>query len=241
MTSYELKVMEELSKWQKKMLRKPSYVNRVSKNLQNKINELLPEKLHRGLTKVIKEMVRAVLFGSKYTTRKPVKDKSLEVREAIIQEKINSYRQTAAAEGGITGAGGFAFSLADFPLLLTIKFKLLFEIAAIYGYSGKDYRERLYILYIFQLAFSSREHQRNIFLQMVDWDQKLHELPEDIHQFNWRTFQQEYRDYLDVAKLAQMIPIIGAAVGFVVNYRLVNKLGETAMNAYRMRWKVNPS
>jgi len=241
MTSYELKVMEELSKWQKKMLRKPSYVNRVSKNLQNKINELLPEKLHRGLTKVIKEMVRAVLFGSKYTTRKPVKDKSLEVREAIIQEKINSYRQTAAAEGGITGAGGFVFSLADFPLLLTIKFKLLFEIAAIYGYSGKDYRERLYILYIFQLAFSSREHQRNIFLQMVDWDQKLHELPEDIHQFNWRTFQQEYRDYLDVAKLAQMIPIIGAAVGFVVNYRLVNKLGETAMNAYRMRWKVNPS
>jgi hypothetical protein len=211
--------MEELSKWQKKMLRKPSYVNRVSKNLQNKINELLPEKLHRGLTKVIKEMVRAVLFGSKYTTRKPVKDKSLEVREAIIQEKINSYRQTAAAEGGITGAGGFVFSLADFPLLLTIKFKLLFEIAAIYGYSGKDYRERLYILYIFQLAFSSREHQRNIFLQMVDWDQKLHELPEDIHQFNWRTFQQEYRDYLDVAKLAQMIPIIGAAVGFVVNYR----------------------
>jgi general secretion pathway protein D len=32
------------------------------------------------------------------------------------------------------------------------------------------------------------------------------------------------------------IPGIGAAVGVVVNYRLINKLGKTAMNAYRMRW-----
>jgi hypothetical protein len=32
-----------------------------------------------------------------------------------------------------------------------------------------------------------------------------------------------------------MIPLIGAAVGLVVNYRLLKKLGRTAMNAYRMR------
>src|SRR5215217_5095642 len=106
MTDYELNATKELRKWQKQMLRKPSYINRVSKNLQNKLNELLPEKLHRGLTRVIKEMVRTVLFGSKYTTRKVVKDRSLEVREAIAQERINFYRQTAATEGGITGAGG---------------------------------------------------------------------------------------------------------------------------------------
>lgn len=60
-------------------------------------------------------------------------------------------------------------------------------------------------------------------------------MPDDIHQFDWRRFQQEYRDYLDIAKLAQLIPIIGAPVGLVVNYRLVRKLGVTAMNAYRMR------
>ena len=37
--------------------------------------------------------------------------------------------------------------------------------------------------------------------------------------------------------MAQLIPVIGAVVGVVVNYRLLNKLGETAMNAYRLRWK----
>jgi hypothetical protein len=33
-----------------------------------------------------------------------------------------------------------------------------------------------------------------------------------------------------------MIPLIGAPVGAVVNYRLLDKLGETAIEAYRMRW-----
>lgn len=71
---------------------------------------------------------------------------------------------------------------------------------------------------------------------MQDWDKKAGQLPEDIHQFDWRTFQQEYRDYIDLAKMAQLVPIIGAPVGAVANYQLVKKLGKTAMNAYHMRW-----
>ncbi|HEY8659909.1 MAG TPA: EcsC family protein [Hanamia sp.] len=43
------------------------------------------------------------------------------------------------------------------------------------------------------------------------------------------------KPYLDIAKMAQLIPVIGAPVGFVVNDGLVKKLGITAMNAYRMR------
>jgi hypothetical protein len=35
--------------------------------------------------------------------------------------------------------------------------------------------------------------------------------------------------------MAQLIPGIGAVVGIVVNYKLINQLGETAMNGYRMR------
>ncbi len=48
-------------------------------------------------------------------------------------------------------------------------------------------------------------------------------------------FSREYRDYIDLAKMAQFIPVIGAPVGYVVNSRLIKKLGVTAMNAYRMR------
>ncbi len=40
---------------------------------------------------------------------------SLIHREALVKDKIESYGKTGAAEGGITGAGGFLMSLADFP------------------------------------------------------------------------------------------------------------------------------
>ena len=70
---------------------------------------------------------------------------------------------------------------------------------------------------------------------MENWEHFQKNLPEDIHEFDWRTFQQEYRDYIDLAKMAQLVPVIGAPVGAIVNYRLINKLGKTAMNAYRMR------
>jgi len=60
--------------------------------------------------------------------------------------------------------------------------------------------------------------------------------PADFEHFDWRTFQREYRDYIDLAKLAQMIPVVGAPIGAFVNWRLLERLGETAMNGYRMRW-----
>jgi Tfp pilus assembly protein PilW len=94
-------------------------------------------------------------------------------------------------------------------------------------------------LHIFQLAFSSQQGRHVVFNRMSDWDSYVKSLPEDVEHFDWRTFQQEYRDYIDLAKMAQLIPVIGAAVGAIVNYKLTNKLGETAMNSYRMR-KMSP-
>ena len=232
---YTVGVLTDLKKWQKQMLRKPSLFNALSKKAQNKINSFIPEKLHKAITETIKQMIRAVLFGAGVTSTKRNTDDSLETKEKLIQERIKWYKTTAAAEGGVTGAGGILLGLADFPLLLGIKIKLLFDIAAMYGFDVNDYKERVYILYIMQLAFSSHEERRNVYLKMADWPEHAKQLPEDINKFNWRTFQQEYRDYIDLAKMAQLIPVIGAPVGVIVNYRLITKLGETAMNAYRMR------
>ena len=235
MRPYKEKIFDELKKWQKQMLAKPSLLNSLSKKMQTKINTWIPEKIHKAITATIKQMVRAVLFGAKYTTQDPVKEDDLEMMEVRVTERVKFYRNTAALEGGITGAGGILLGLADFPLLIVIKIKLLFEIAALYGYRTDDYKERLYILHIFQLAFCSHEERKNVYLKMTDWNEKTTYLPDDIHQFDWRTFQQEYRDYIDIAKMAQLIPVIGAPIGVVVNYRLIKKLGITAMNAYRMR------
>ena len=235
MNDYQKQIGAELSVWQKQMLQRPSLVNRLSKALQVKVNTWIPEKVHQAITATIKQMIRGVLFGAIHTAAKPLSGESFQESEAAILQKIETYRNTAALEGGITGAGGILLGFADFPILIGIKLKLLFDISSLYGFNVKDYKERVYLLHIFELAFSSHEHRRNIYLKMVDWDQKSKDLPEDINQFDWRNFQQEYRDYIDLAKMAQLIPIIGAPVGFMVNASLIRKLGQTAMNAYRMR------
>jgi uncharacterized protein (DUF697 family) len=232
--TYEDKIANELSTWKRQMLKRPNYFNKVSKIVQDKINSLIPEKVHKGITVTIKHMVRGVLFSAHWTTKKK-NFQDLIARDLAADEKIKFYQGTAATEGAITGAGGILLGLADFPLLLVIKIKLLFELAAIYGYDTEDYKERLYILHIFQLAFSSAKNRKEVFLNMIDWDQRTKDLPDDIHRFDWRTFQQEYRDYIDLAKMAQLVPVIGAPVGAVANYALVKKLGKTAKNAYRMR------
>ena len=235
MDEYQQEILSELKAWQRQMLQKPSLFNQLSKTVQVKINTWIPEKVHQAITATIKQMIRGVLFGAHYTTAKPLSDLSIREQEEAARQRIKFYKNTAAVEGGITGAGGILLGFADFPILIGLKLKLLFDICSMYGFNVKDYKERVYILHIFELAFSSHVHRRKVYLKMVDWDQKSKELPEDIHQFDWRNFQQEYRDYIDLAKMAQLIPIIGAPVGFVVNSRLVNKLGKTAMNAYRMR------
>ncbi|MEI6947066.1 EcsC family protein [Paraflavisolibacter sp. H34] len=232
---YEQFIQKELKEWQRKMQAPPSTLDRWSKRMQDKMNSFLPEKVHKALTTTIKQMVRGVLFGATHTSGRQSTFGSFIDCEMAVQRRIDFYKKAAATEGGLTGAGGFLLGLVDFPVLLSMKLKLLFDIAGLYGYDVTDYRERLYLLYIFQLAFSSQDHRRQVYEQIIDWDAKKEALPADIHQFDWRHFQQEYRDYIDLAKMAQLVPGIGAVVGVVVNYRLVGKLGETAMNAFRMR------
>ena len=235
MVPYNQQALLELAAWQKKMQRPPSLLNNLSKKIQTKINTWIPEKVHKAITVTIKQMIRGVLFGAKLTTAAPLINTRLQEREEAVQKKIDWYRNTAAVEGGITGAGGILLGLADFPLLLGIKIKLLFEIATLYGMDVTDYKERVYLLHIFELAFSSQAHRKNVYLKMTSWQEKKQQLPEDINQFDWRNFQQEYRDYIDLAKMAQLVPIIGAPVGVLANYQLIKKLGITAINAYRMR------
>ena len=112
---------------------------------------------------------------------------------------------------------------------------MLFSIAATYGFDTNDYKERLFILHVFQLAFSSQHKRNEVFEIIQDWDRRKSGLPQNINDFDWRTFQLEYRDHIDLAKLLQLIPGIGAVVGAVVNHKLTHRLGKMAMNAYRLR------
>ncbi len=59
-------------------------------------------------------------------------------------KKMDEYKKIAAAEGAGTGVGGILLGLADFPLLLTIKIKFLFDAATLYGFDTSKQEERLF-------------------------------------------------------------------------------------------------
>src|SRR5699024_12737668 len=117
------------------------------------------------------------------------------------KEKLTSYRKTAVIEGAGTGAGGLFLGLADFPLLLSIKIKFLFEAAAIYGFNTEIYEERLFILHVFQLAFS-RDSKKKVMIYVFDiWcDEK-----EKYLDIVWRVFHEECSFYIDWVTLTLFV------------------------------------
>jgi hypothetical protein len=111
-------------------------------------------------------------------------------------------QQISGREKGIVTSGK-SFYRVKFSIMVAYERKVMHDLciwqqkmlrkpgyAAMYGHAVSDYRERVYILHIFQLAFSSAKHRRSLFLSMQNWVDISRELPEDIHQFDWRSFQQ---------------------------------------------------
>ena len=232
MTDYEEKVLDELRVWERKLVKRSGMLNRLSKKTQTKVNSFIPEKAHKVITNSIKNMVKATLLGSNMTTKKQqATGMSLYERDELFKVKLSSFRKTAVVEGAGTGAGGIFLGIADFPLLLTIKMKFLFESAAVYGFDTNEYEERLFLLHIFQLAFSSDEKRIETFYIIENWEEQKHKIAD----IDWQVFQQEYRDHIDLVKMFQLIPGFGAVVGAFANYNLLDQLGETAMNVYRLR------
>ncbi|BCB02937.1 EcsC family protein [Bacillus sp. KH172YL63] len=224
---------EELEAWKRKYTRKSSVFQRFSKQAQTKVNGWIPEKAHKIVTESIKKMVEATLKGSEWVSLQTITVKpNLDERDALMKERMEFYRKAATIEGAGTGAGGIFLGLADFPLLLSIKMKFLSECAAIHGYDPRQYEERLFLLHVFQLAYSSDSHKRDVLRVIENWEEEKEKLKD----LDWKTFQQEYRDYIDFVKMLQLIPGVGAVVGAYANYQLLDQLGEVAKFAYRIRY-----
>ena len=235
LSDYEKGAAGEGADWEKKVQRRGGLGAWLAKSVQNRTNGLIPPKVNGIITTAFKHFTKAVLTGSEYIAPAPKRGLTLEERELLVGKRINFYAKAATAEGALTGAGGFMLGLADLPLWLTLKMKMLFDIAAIYGFDTSLPEERVFLLRVFILPFCSAGYRRQTFKEMyappvVLLDQKPGEA------IDWQEYQQEYRDSIDIPKMLQLVPGIGAFVGASVNHRLTKKLGDWARNAYRKRW-----
>ncbi|ARI78098.1 EcsC family protein [Halobacillus mangrovi] len=229
---YETKVKKEAERWSRSLEKRSSVLQRTSKRFQSSINQKIPDQIHNVVTESIRKMIEVSLTTSEYI--RPVDlntSMSFQEREQLVTERLDQYKKTAAFEGAGTGFGGFWLGAADFPLLLSIKMKFIFDAGQIYGLDVRKYEERVFLLHLFMLAFSSDEARENVRGKVLNWNH----LDRKQKHMDWRTLQIEYRDTLDFVKLFQLIPGFGAVVGYVANGRMLEHLGETTMNACRLR------
>ncbi|MBU1383709.1 MAG: EcsC family protein [Alphaproteobacteria bacterium] len=232
-------VRAEVAAWRARVLKRPGLWDKATRGTQERINRMIPERVHAIITAGVEAMTQGILVGSDLLKAKPRPEGSLAARELRARAAIKVYRNTASVEGGVAGAGGFVLAAADFPALMAIKVRMLGDIVAAYGWGGgpdgDSGRERLFVLHIFHLAFASAKRRPEALAELERWIAGVDQ-PTAVTDYDWRKFQIEYRDYIDLAKMAQLIPVVGAPIGAVVNWRLVDRLGETAMMACRMRW-----
>ncbi|SDM00344.1 EcsC family protein [Sediminibacillus halophilus] len=229
---YEKQALSEARRFVQSAGRKSSLFQRSSKQIQTKINQKIPNQVHQLVTDSIRSMIEVSLTSSHYIL--PVDTTglvTLEDREEAVKFRLKQYKRTAMIEGAGTGAGGILLGAADFPMLLSIKMKFLFDVGQLYGFEVKKHEERVFLLHVFLLAFSSDRKREEVLHTLVNWQEEKNWS----QQVDWRTLQQEYRDTIDLAKLLQLVPGFGALVGAFANGRFLDKLGETAINMYRLR------
>jgi len=228
---YYKAIKKELAAWEKQMTKRPRYINKQSKKVQAKLHGLVPQKAQDVITAAIKTTAETILTGSSMLTEtKQNQMAALAEGDYLVDKAYDAYHAVAVAQGAGFGLGGFLINLADIPAMLSIKVKFLFDCCKLYGFNADEPAERLFMLHVFQLAYSCDQKRSEIFELMQDWDNHVQEMDMD-----WEALQIEYRDYLDIAKLLQLVPIVGAVAGGAANHNLMKKLKVTAMNAYRMR------
>ncbi|MFY4774243.1 EcsC family protein [Metabacillus sp. RGM 3146] len=229
---YEERVRQELLDWKKKLEKRSSIFERTSKNFQDKLQVFVPEKADHAITIGIKKMVEMTLAGSMAITRtKDPGKKPLQERDQSARNLISFFQKTAALEGAGTGGAGFWLGAADFPLLLGLQMKYLFETAEAYGYATKEKSERVFLLYVFHLAYAEEKDRKMLLEKIENWDVN----PAQMNEIDWKSFQKAYRDHIDFVKMLQLLPGFGTIVGGVANHHLITRLGSFAMNAFRLR------
>src|SRR5690606_20110026 len=81
--TYEESVANEVAQWKADMQKPPSLLSTLSKDIQTRINNVIPEKVHQAITAAIKQMVRGVILGAELGNPVLPAGLHLQVRESM--------------------------------------------------------------------------------------------------------------------------------------------------------------
>ena len=183
---------------------------------------------------------KAQEIGIEVESLTDLRDHSLEELDALSKSLFSQNAILAAVEGGGTGLGGIALIAADIPLLFTINLRLIQQIGAAYGFdlSGEEFQPL--VLSIFNVAASrgrtaKADALREISVAGAALANELEYKGKVRSSFSEqsRHLPREIIKNILGRKLAQVIPIAGAAVGAGVNYWFTMETAEASYMLFR--------
>ncbi len=170
-----------------------------------------------------------------------LRDADLEALDRLAKSLVSQNAVLAALSGGGAGLGGALFVAADVPILFTINFRLIQQVGAAYGFPLRGPEYKPLVMTIFNVAASGSREAKSDALRELSVAAAAFAHGSG---YKGRAAQGTFREQLghvprEIAKslaarkLAQMIPVAGAAVGAGVNYWFTDQTAKTAFMLFR--------
>lgn len=227
--------------------RPPSALPRAVRSLARPVafltNRLIPPE-------VIEAAIRGADWAASGTIRKAAIDHDFtdlaacDEASAVVRRWALGYAVTGGGAAGAFGALGLAI---DVPATVALALRTARLTGLCYGFGGAGEAERSYILDILQLSGANSRDERE------DAIRRLAEGRSAMGREDWRKIVQLSGQTtgsvaatqrvattlginLSTRKMAQLAPLLGAAVGAGVNAAFQNDVAMAARFAYRARW-----
>lgn len=221
----------------------PKAVRSIAKPVALLTNRLIPGE-------VIEAAIRGADWAASSSIRKAALDHDFTDLEACDMAAADVRRWAlgyAVTGGGAAGAFGALGLAIDVPATVTLALRTARLTGLCYGFGAGTEAERVYILDILQLAGANSKAEREAAMARLalertefgreDW-QKIVRLTGQAtgSVAATRRVAATLGVNLSTRKMAQIAPVIGAAVGAGVNAAFQNDVAAAARFAYRARW-----
>lgn len=267
----EKQKLKEIELWEIEYINKKE--NTTIIKIGNKANELikpLKDKININIDSKVNEAIQTAIMGCMNLGQDIVKvtyDKEKAIKklnrsdikkiedlykadvtelESISKSIIMENKLVGLAEGFAFGMGELTMALAEIPVFFGVTFRVMQQIASIYGYDPENDKEKLFIIKL--LSFGSA-------LAPVGKAKVLSELIAlkiGIKRYTFKQMQEMGGKYAvmmmarETAKncgtrltrntLLKGIPILGGAFGATFNYGFICKIAEVTDNMYKKRF-----
>lgn len=239
----------------------------------NQLAEKVPEGAKNQLTQAVVSALEQMRQGSTWLVSREAVLQRLERETGPLRGSLDILRQPVGLldqfcadlvqtnttgltiEGAVTGAAGVIGLVADIPILYCCLFRIIQEIAIVYGFPVKPPQERFHVIQVLDMGHSLGHAQRATLARQTFQMQEMIgqgttvEALEVVQAYSLRTggtqtqalvrnFRLARQLALDLLerKLLQGLFIVGPAVGAASNYQLARDVGQAARSLYLRRF-----